>query len=95
MSEDASRLSLKMPTAGPAIIHYSLFNIHYSLNKIASGLSVITTLRFHIILFLGQNLFLTAHIRTQCDGDIDTAVFVEVIFKECDKHSGGSNNCVV
>ena len=48
-----------------------------------------------VFLFSGNNFVLAAHVRTQCFGDIDRAVSVEVVFKECDEHTGRSNDGVI
>ena len=47
------------------------------------------------ILVLGEDLFLAAHIGTECNGDVDRAVGAEVVLAEGDEHSGGSNDGVV
>ena len=51
--------------------------------------------RITFILFNGNELFLAAHVRTESYGNVYAAVFVKVVLKECDEHSGRSNNCVV
>ena len=47
------------------------------------------------LVLCGDELFLAAHVRTKCHGDVDGAVSIEVVFKESDEHTGGSNNGVV
>ena len=56
--------------------------MNYSINKVRD-------------LFNGNQLFLAAHIRTKGNGDINAAVGVEVIFKECDEHSRRSNDGII
>ena len=46
-------------------------------------------------LLLGDKLFLAAHVGTKCNGNVDGAVSIEVVFEECDEHTGRRNNGVV
>lgn len=51
---------------------------------------------FAVILFCCfYDFFLTTHVRTQCHGNVDTAVCLQIVFQKCNQHSGRCCHSVV
>ena len=73
---------------------YCIYLVIYCQNHTIRRLRINKS-RLNIFDILLLDDFFAAHIRSECFGDIDAAVLVEIVFQERYQHSGRSDHGVV